>query len=158
MAGACGTCTACCRVFAIPSINKPAGKWCEHCDIGVGCKVYDNRPELCVDFACVWLQSHQRAKGDELGMPIEMRPDKCRVVFSPTTKDGLMSATTMPGSPDAWRKGEARRIIDMMLKAGLRVVVGLPASTTKIMLTLNSEREVQLTEPDENGMQWSINE
>jgi hypothetical protein len=158
MAGHCGTCTACCRVYAIPQLNKPAGKWCEHCAIGVGCKVYDNRPELCVDFACVWLQSHQRARGNELGMPIEMRPDKCKVVFSPTTKDGLMAGITMPGSPDAWRKGEARRIIDMMLKAGLRVVVGPPASTTKIMLTLNSEREVQLTEPDENGMQWSINE
>lgn len=158
MAGECGTCTACCRVYAIPTLDKPAGKWCQHCAIGEGCKVYDDRPKLCVDFACIWLQSHQQARDDEQGMPIEMRPDKCKVVFSPTTKDGLMSAITMPGSPDAWRKGAARQIIDKMLKAGLRVVAGGPATTTKTMITLNSEREVQLTEPDENGMQWSIGE
>jgi hypothetical protein len=156
MAGNCGTCTACCRVYAIPSMQKPAGKWCDQCAIGVGCKIYADRPKMCVDFACVWLQSHQRP--GEPGMPIEMRPDKCKVVFSPTTKEGLMSAITMPGSPDAWRKGEARKIIDLMLKAAFRVVVGPPASTTKTMITLNSEREVQMTEPDENGMQWSIGE
>ena len=151
MAGKCGSCTACCRVYAIPTMGKPAGKWCDHCAIGVGCKIYQARPALCVDFACVWLESHKR----EPGLADELRPDRCKVVFSPTTKDGLMSAITMPGSPDAWRKGAARDLIDLMIKNGLRVVAGPPASTIKTMIDRFGEREVEMTEPDETGMQWS---
>lgn len=152
MAGECGSCTACCRVYAIPSLDKPAGKWCDHCAIGKGCTVYETRPELCVEFACLWLQSHQRGQG----LPEEARPDRCKVVFTPTTNDGLMSAMCMPGSPDAWRKGPARKIIDTMLKGGMRVVAGLPQATTKVMIDQYGEREVQMTAPDENGMQWSV--
>jgi hypothetical protein len=152
----CGSCTACCRVYAIPSLNKPAGKWCEHCAIGKGCKVYEDRPALCVEFACLWLQSHLEDKGAKF--PEELRPDRCKVVFSPTTKEGLMAAITMPGSPDAWRKGAAKTLIDKLLKAGMRVVAGAPASLTKVVVDQFGEREVELTEPDENGMQWSKSE
>ena len=154
MAGQCGSCTGCCRVYPIPALEKRAGKWCQHCEIGVGCKIYESRPPQCVDFACYWLQSHQRGQG----MPEAMRPDRCKVVFTPTTKEGLMSGITMPGSPDAWRKGAAREIIDKIIGAGFRVVVGPPASTTKVMIDRYGEREVQMTEPDENGIQWSIGE
>jgi hypothetical protein len=156
MAGDCGSCTACCRVYAIPTLDKPAGKWCQHCDIGKGCKVYDDRPKLCVDFKCLWLQSQDRDPDER--QPLDLRPDKCKVVFSPTTKDGLFAAMVMPGSPDAWRKGPAARLIALMVRRGLRVVAGLPASTTKVMIDQYGERDVQLTEPDENGMQWSIDE
>lgn len=152
----CGSCTACCRVYAIPALDKPAGAWCKHCDIGKGCRTYDNRPELCVDFKCLWLQSQEREAAER--MPLDARPDRCKVVFSPTTKDGLFAAMVMPGSPDAFRKGAAKRIIEMMVRAGLRVVAGLPSATTKTMIDRRGEREVQLTEPDENGMQWSIGE
>ena len=60
MTNHCGTCTACCRVFAIPALNKPAGQWCQHCDIGVGCKIYNSRPQTCVEYECLWLQSQKR--------------------------------------------------------------------------------------------------
>jgi hypothetical protein len=79
-------------------------------------------------------------------------------VFSPTTKEGLFAAMLMPGNPDAWRKGAAARQIALMVENGLRVVAGLPTSTTKIMIDKFGEREVQMTPPDENGMQWSIGE
>jgi hypothetical protein len=143
-------------VYAIPSLDKPAGVWCKHCAVGVGCKIYEQRPALCVDFKCLWLQSQERELDER--QPLELRPDKCKVVFSPTTKDGLFAAMVMPGSPDAWRKGPAARLIALMIKNGLRVVAGLPASTTKVMIDQYGERDVKLTEPDENGMQWSIDE
>lgn len=151
MGGDCGTCTACCRVFAIPEFKKPAGKWCQHCSIGVGCTVYQHRPRVCVDFSCVWLEAQLRG----VGLPEEARPDNCKVVFSPTTKEGLIAGTVMPGYPDAWRKGAARRMIDRMLSGGMSVVVGLPASTHRVMIDRYGEREVEMSEPDENGMQWS---
>lgn len=152
MGGKCGSCTACCRVFAIPELSKPAGKWCQNCAIGEGCIIYDRRPSMCVDFACFWLESFDQIPG---GLPIEARPDKCKVVFSPTTKDGLVAATIMPGHSDAWRKGMGKWMIDQMISSGMNVVVGLPASTTRTMITKHGMRDVEMTEPDEQGMQWS---
>jgi hypothetical protein len=155
MGGKCGSCTACCRVFAIQEFKKPAGKWCRHCAIGDGCRIYDRRPSVCTEFTCVWLESFGHLTE---GLPPEARPDKCKVVFSATTKDGLISGTVMPGYPDAWRRGAAKWMIDRMVGGGLSVVVGLPASTSKVMIDRYGEREVEMTEPDERGMQWSISE
>jgi len=153
MGGKCGTCTACCRVFAIPSLDKPAGKWCQHCDIGVGCKIYEQRPPICKDFKCVWLESFDHGKG----MAENLRPDRCKVVFSPTTREGLLNAMTMPGMPDAWRKGAAWKFIQRIIKnGGLEVVAGPPLTTTKTLINKYGEKQVQMTEPDENGIQWSI--
>jgi len=154
----CGTCTACCRVYAIPELNKRAGPWCTHCDVGKGCKIYDGRPKLCVDFKCLWLQSHEQPKP----MADELRPDRCKVVFSPVMNDDMSTAgemtaaITMPNSSDAWRKGAARKLIDTMVRNGLRVIIGPPGTTTKTLVDRRGEREVKMTEPDENGMQWSI--
>jgi hypothetical protein len=152
MANACGSCTACCRVYAIPTIQKPAGKWCDHCAIGKSCKIYEERPTLCVDFECLWLMSQSK----DAPLAAELRPDKSKVVFSPTTNEKIMSAITMPGAPDAWRRGPVRLIIDRMVASGMNVVIGPPASIRKTMVDKYGEREVEMTEPDENGMQWSV--
>lgn len=155
MAGECGSCTACCRVYAIPTLNKPAGPWCQHCAIGEGCKIYEERPALCADFKCLWLQSRTREDRRE-HMPDELRPDRCKVVFSPTTNEAIMSAVTMPGAPLAWQRGPVRDVIGKMIASRMRVVIGPPASIRKTMLDERGEREVEMTEPDENGMQWSV--
>lgn len=155
MAGDCGSCTACCRVYAIPALDKPAGKWCQHCAIGNGCRIYEERPALCVDFKCLWLQSQSREDKRER-LPDELRPDRCKVVFSPSTNPDIMAAITMPGAPLAWQREPVRGLIETMVTNDYRVVVGPPASTRKIMITHRGEREVEMTEPDENGMQWSV--
>lgn len=31
------------------------GDWCKHCEIGHGCKIYNNKPKGCNDFRCRWL-------------------------------------------------------------------------------------------------------
>jgi hypothetical protein len=89
-------------------------------------------------------------------MPDELRPDRCKVVFSPTTNEAIMSAITMPGAPLAWQRGPVREVIGKMIASGMRVVIGPPASIRKTMLDERGEREVEMTEPDENGMQWSV--
>jgi hypothetical protein len=162
MAGLCGSCTACCRVYAVPEIKKPAGPWCEHCAVGEGCKIYEARPKLCVDYECLWLQSQFREDERERLAP-ELRPDRCKVVFSPIANEDMstdsngMAAITMPGAPDAWRRGAARTLIDHMVKNGMFVVVGPPATRHKIHLSKSGgERAVEMSAPDENGMQWSI--
>ena len=151
----CGECNACCKVFEIPEIDKQAGKWCEHCAISKGCTIYEDRPQMCVEFECLWLLSQKRADPREQLAP-ELRPDRCKVVFSPSTNDMIMAATTMPGSPDAWRKPKVRALIDTLVKGGGAVVAGSPRSTQRTMIDKNGPRTVYMTEPDEHGMQWNV--
>jgi hypothetical protein len=149
----CGTCTACCRVFAIPEFDKPAGKWCQHCAIGEGCKIYQERPERCVAFECLWLQSHTH------GQPFapELRPDRCKVVFSPTTNERVLAAITMPGMPDAWQSKVVQKLIGKLLSRGVSIAIGPPAARTQLVLKPDgTRRQVEMSEPDEDGMTWTI--
>lgn len=155
MTNHCGTCTACCRVFEIPEINKPAGKWCNHCAIGKGCEVYAHRPQMCVEFECFWLISQRRENQND-AMPLEMRPDKSKVVISQTTNENVIAFTTMPGAPLAWQRDDMRRVIKRLTDGGMRVVVGPPRSTRRRLFDKNGSHEVTLTEPDEFGMQYNV--
>ena len=56
----CGDCNLCCK---LPNIHTPKNfkkdyTWCKHCEIGVGCKIYSDRPKMCKDFMCGWLRGH----------------------------------------------------------------------------------------------------
>jgi hypothetical protein len=155
----CGTCTACCRIFDIPAISKPAGTWCQHCDIGKGCKIYDSRPEMCREFKCLWLLSQEREDPREKLAP-ELRPDRCKVVFSPSTNERIFAATTMPGSPTAWRRPVVLDLIKTLTSGRdyLAVVVGAPRSTQRTLIDRRGMHEVRMTEPDEHGMQYNIQE
>lgn len=152
---ACGNCTACCRVFAIPEFDKKAGDWCKHCDVGKGCKIYEKRPYRCAEFQCVWLQG--KLKGDLL--PDALRPDRCKVVFSATTNPKIMTALTMPGRPDAWKSPTVMKFIEFILRQGIAVAVGPPAADAQYLIRPDgSIRKINMTPPDADGMQWSKEE
>lgn len=157
MSNHCGTCTACCRVYAIPEFAKPAGPWCKHCDVGKGCKIYDSRPERCVGFECLWLASQKQ--NVTAALPPELRPDKCKVVFAPSTNEQIMTAITMPGRPDAWRAKPVTWLIERLNRAGLSVAVGpTDADAQTVIKPDGREYRVRLSPPDKDGMRWSIQE
>lgn len=52
---ACGACTLCCKLLDIQETASPHGEWCRECDIGVGCRVYEERPAECRHFNCGYL-------------------------------------------------------------------------------------------------------
>jgi|SRR5215467_7075712 len=68
---ACGSCTGCCFVFEVPGVTQ-AYEWCQHCSIGVGCRIYQDRPQDCASFYCLWRMGF----GEE-----EDRPDRHGVVM-----------------------------------------------------------------------------
>jgi coenzyme F420-reducing hydrogenase beta subunit len=70
---ACGTCTLCCKVMQVSSLNKPKDVWCSHAQHKVGCGIYETRPEACSAFNCVWLTT---------AMPMAYRPDKIHGVMN----------------------------------------------------------------------------
>ena len=110
---ACGACTLCCKVYAMPQLDKAPGVWCKHCAPGKGCKIHDALPtDQCRDFFCLWMTDGK--------MPDEWRPDRARFVLSIFPPNGFVYGQLDPGSPGAWRrqpyydglKTIARRLID----------------------------------------------
>jgi hypothetical protein len=69
----CGECTACCKTHGVRELKKSSGEWCEHCEIGKGCRIYTERPKECGEFKCAWLLGPK-------GGSIHHRPDRTKVV------------------------------------------------------------------------------
>jgi hypothetical protein len=89
----CGTCTMCCKVLGIPELKKPRGDWCEHCDIGKGCKIYDQRPKVCRGFNCVYILDPD--------FPEEWKPNNSRMVV--VRENSAITVHVDPNMPSIWR-------------------------------------------------------
>ena len=68
----CEDCNMCCK---LPEINyfekkKKSHKWCENCEIGVGCKIYEKRPKGCRDFTCAYIENFTDLKPNKVGFII----------------------------------------------------------------------------------------
>jgi hypothetical protein len=108
----CGTCTLCCKVFEIPSLQKPAGTWCRHCAPGAGCAIHETLPQQCREFFCLWMS--------DSSMPAEWKPERSKLVLTFFPGNGFLYVQVDPGSPQAWRKAPyyeglrafARKLID----------------------------------------------
>lgn len=112
----CGNCTMCCKLPAVPVLDKPYGQWCKHCAAGVGCKIYEKRPEPCRSYQCMYLMNER--------LPDELRPDRCHVVIEPAlpgTK--TMYALVDEHRPDAWQTRRVRDLIAAIVRRGYAVVV-----------------------------------
>jgi hypothetical protein len=96
----CGGCTLCCKLLPVAEIAKPAATWCPHCELGMGCGIYLDRPHGCRIFYCGWLVNgnvgpHWRPRDSR--MVIDFQPLKNRMVVH-----------VDPGRPDGWRKAPYR--------------------------------------------------
>ena len=93
----CGTCIMCCKVYSIRELNKRAGRRCVHAEHGRGCKIYEDRPETCRAFYCMW-------RVDPTLGP-EWKPETARFVVSLDLL-GFNALRISPDAhrPDAWRK------------------------------------------------------
>jgi hypothetical protein len=60
----------------VPELDKRPGEWCQHCIAGHGCGIYQDRPQVCRSFRCLWLE--------DLSMPDDMRPDRVGVYLART--------------------------------------------------------------------------
>ena len=68
----CNDCNMCCK---LPEINyfkkkKKSHKWCENCEIGGGCKIYEKRPKGCRDFTCAYIENFTDLKPNKVGFII----------------------------------------------------------------------------------------
>lgn len=89
----CGECTLCCKVMAVPELEKPKDKWCAFAKAGKGCSCYTTRPERCQTFNCLWLSGHF---GDG---QVRFRPDRIHAVVTPTNDGKNWVIHEDPGYP-----------------------------------------------------------
>jgi uncharacterized protein len=108
----CGACNLCCKLLGISEIKKPTGQWCGHVKCGKGCSIYDNRPNSCRGFDCLWLQG---------AWPKALKPNKTKVV--PTTDQGSVVLYVDSAIPSAFRSPEMIKVIDRLLNTGPVFVV-----------------------------------
>jgi hypothetical protein len=91
----CGTCTLCCKVYAIPELEKPSGAWCNECTPGKGCGIWGKQPEQCSTFFCQWMY-------DATLGPL-WKPDVSRFVMN--IQEGVTLAVAVdPGHRHAWKR------------------------------------------------------
>jgi hypothetical protein len=157
--GLCGTCNMCCKVYIVPEAGKHnQTRWCPQARPGsaCGCKIYDQRPERCADFACLWLLMAEK------GMDVdpELRPDRSKVVVATTDNPRAYSASVDPGYPNAWREGPAEALIARLVTSqGAQVVVSWSEGAEKVLLRPGPSgvvlrKTITMSEPDENGVRW----
>ena len=109
----------CCKLMGVqfPEALKVQGKWCEHCDKGRGCLIYEQRPQPCRDFECGWLQ----------GIGVDaMRPDRSHVILVAkmgTESEGwlrdnlpILIVHVDRANPDAWRQGAMGRYLQTVVE------------------------------------------
>jgi hypothetical protein len=72
-ARSCGGCTACCTALGVVELKKKMWVRCDE-ECTSGCSIYDNRPQSCRDFTCLWLTGN--IEGDE-----RRRPDQLGLIF-----------------------------------------------------------------------------
>ena len=116
----CGGCSLCCKVTAIPELEKPLNKWCEHCAIGNGCTIYETRPVSCQQFRCLWLSG---------ALSPEMRPDKSRVVFERLPSGKVYLVLVDPAQPDAWTRKSVQATINSLLMARRSLAINTNPAT-----------------------------
>lgn len=85
----CGECTACCVLLEITDTASKPNEVCKHCDLGVGCKIYDQRPQGCKEFMCMWLQMGY--------VHPDLRPDRCGLMFEKFSDEVICGVTSGHG-------------------------------------------------------------
>lgn len=114
----CGGCTLCCTVLPVPWLDKPAGRDCSHCAVGVGCEIFNTTiPEKCKEFSCAWRQ--MRAVHPAL------RPDRCGVVFEKIADTFFLGT----GKEGFQMTPFLRRQISSFIRQGYSVVLQTPYGT-----------------------------
>ncbi len=105
----CGTCTLCCKSMGIDRDDGTtlslANEWCPLIEIGVGCRDYENRPNQCQGFKCMWLLTQSSENPKDI-FPEEVRPDKSRIVLVTKNDGNTILAIVDPHRGDSYQNGK----------------------------------------------------
>ncbi len=95
----CDNCAMCCKLPQITDLEKPANQWCPHCRNHQNCGNYEQRPQMCRDFFCLFMTQEALSE--------EWRPSQAHflMLMKETSLDRPQLVVMVdPARPDAWRK------------------------------------------------------
>ena len=98
----------CCKLLAVHELNKPSQTWCDHCEIGAGCKTYETRPDDCRTFYCGWLLDARISD--------DWRPSKSKIVVK--FEQTRIVVHVDKDRKDAWRREPFHSQIRRWAQAG----------------------------------------
>ena len=103
----CGGCTECCTAFPVIELKKLAWKYCKYCKNG--CTIYTERPKSCRLCKCSYIEIENA--------PIELRPDKCGVIFE------RANINTIVGTIVRQRSSAIKKQVKLFEQDGFRVIL-----------------------------------
>ena len=122
----CGECTLCCLVLPIHEVNSKPSELCSHCDLKIGCTIYDTRPTSCINFNCSWLVD------DDMIDPL-LRPDKSHAIFERVT-DEIHIATLDPYNITAWNTKPVLDYMEKLKSKGISIIVTSFTNNPKLFM------------------------
>lgn len=103
--------------MAVPELGKARNERCEllrRSALGHRCGVYNDRPQACRAFQCLWLQG---------AVPKSLKPDEVRAVLDCNARGDIIVAHIQPADRGAHRRGALGEWITAKAKAGLSILV-----------------------------------
>jgi hypothetical protein len=82
--------------MGIPEIDKAPLTWCRHCEIGVGCKIYEERPGVCRSFYCRYMLTPSLGE--------HWKPSNCNMVLTFDRSSKTLAIRVDPDHAKAWRQ------------------------------------------------------
>ena len=98
----------CCRLLAVQELAKEMGERCPHTVKRGGCAIYEQRPQSCRAFNCLWLTNGE--------IPDYWKPDKSKLVVAGDETGTLINIITAAGHEEAWKKQPYYNDIKMMAR------------------------------------------
>jgi len=130
----CGGCTACCTVYPVKALNKPAAVTCKHV-CSTGCAIYSTHPQECKTYECLWRANHVGTEDD--------RPDKTGVIFGSNYDKDLGVILYA----QEFRKGSIEKMLPMIENLARRNLVYLAYYGNKDSVVMGPfNRAAQLSE------------
>jgi len=117
----CRTCTLCCTVPEILSLDKPMYKPCTHL-AGQGCGIFGKpeRPAVCASFRCAYLAAREDNAPDRHAIP---HPQDAGAYFARDPAEKLFVVFVDPARPEAWKESGIADYLRPWLARGFAVEV-----------------------------------
>lgn len=139
----CGSCTLCCKLLEIAELEKPVNRWCDLCDVGKGCRAYDDRPRSCRSFHCGYLMLPQ--------LDAAWHPSAAKLIVCLDPDVKKIFIVVNPDRPQAWRREPFYSRVKLWARdatqAGGQVIVCL--GQRQIVVLPDCDVDVGIVKPDE---------
>ncbi len=112
--------------MGVPEV-KPDHEWCRHARPGKGCAIYQDRPEPCRTFNCMWLLG--------VTIPDYWYPKHSKIVVNSLTEKGVsyVAFVVDPTYPNRWREEPWFSDIKEMARIGIAGKLGKKWTTVVVI-------------------------